>query len=180
MRAPWVAALGVSAILLTGCGELLSIEPLATKSNTVFDPALLGVWTDGEDLILRVTEYKPAAYDILWTNTKDSEKVELKAKLVSLGDQRILDLWPADPVPFSIPGHAFIAISVTGEGIEARFLDTKWLRAKVRQSDSLAHINIEGDPLITAPTAQVGTFLLEFAPSPEAQDDPIRLRRAKR
>ncbi len=180
MRTPWVAAIGVFAILLTGCGDLLSIQPLATKDNAVFDSALIGVWSDGDDLLLRVSEDKPAAYDILWMNTKDGDKVKLKGRLVQLRDQKVLDVWPADPTPFSIPGHAFLAVRVTGEGIEARFLDTKWLREKVRQSDSLAHISIEGDPLITAPTAQLEAFLLKFGLSPEAQDEPIRLRRVNR
>jgi hypothetical protein len=174
------AAVAAMAMFATGCGELLSIHPLATKDNSIFDSALIGVWSDGDDLLLRVTEDKPAAYDILWMSTKDSDKVKLKARLVQLRDQKVLDVWPADPTPFSIPGHAFLLVRTVGDGLELRFLDSKWLRAKVRESGAPAHVLIEGDPLITGTTPQVEAFLLKFGLSAEAQDDPLRLRRLER
>lgn len=180
MRTFRFAAVAALALLATGCGELLSVHPLATKDNSVFDPALVGVWSDGDDLLLRVSEDKPAAYDILWMNTKDSDKVKLKGRLVQLRDQKVLDLWPADPTPFSIPGHAFLLVRTVGDGLEVRFLDSKWLQAKVRESGALAHTLIEGDPVITGPTPQVEAFLLKFGLSAEAQDEPLRLRRLER
>jgi hypothetical protein len=41
MRTFWMTSV-FAAVLLTGCGDLPSVEGLANKGNTVFDPALVG------------------------------------------------------------------------------------------------------------------------------------------
>jgi hypothetical protein len=179
MRLLQLVLVGALALSTTGCGDLLSIEPLATKDNTIFDPALAGVWTDGDEVILTVKEDKPAAYDILWIAAKEGEKVQLKGRLVQLGDHRIFDVTPADPPPFSIPGHAFVALRSVGQGMEIRFIDSSWLRDKVRQSGALAHFTHEGDPAITAPSTEIQAFLLKFGLNEEAFDDPLLLKRLK-
>jgi len=39
-------------VLLTGCGDLSSVEGLADKDNTVFDPSFLGAWNAGDAVII--------------------------------------------------------------------------------------------------------------------------------
>jgi hypothetical protein len=41
MRALWITGI-FAAVLLTGCGDLPSVEGLANKGNTVFDASLVG------------------------------------------------------------------------------------------------------------------------------------------
>ena len=64
MRALWIAPV-FAALLLTGCGDLLSVEGLANKGNTVFDPALVGAWNTGDAVII-VQAGDDQSYRIHW------------------------------------------------------------------------------------------------------------------
>src|SRR5262245_5641354 len=103
------------ALFATACGDLLSVEPLATDNNATFDPALLGIWGDldgSNSVLVYVREGEKHSYDILWVDTKDNNTCRLEGRLVHIGGQRILDLTSRDKNNgvFSIPGHAFLYI----------------------------------------------------------------------
>jgi hypothetical protein len=64
MRA-WLVTLVFSAVLLTGCGDLPSVEALANKQNTVFDPTLVGSWNAGDAVVI-VQAGDDQSYRISW------------------------------------------------------------------------------------------------------------------
>ena len=168
---------------MTGCGDLLSLESIAGKDNTVFDPALLGTWTDNTDnddalcVVKQWDKVDKNAYDIAWLNSGNSgDKVRLQGHLVQLGTERVLDVSGLDPGAFSVAAHVFLRVRLTPGSMELRFLDSDWLQNQVKRS-SLGYSLFEGHPVLSARPAQVRTFLQEVGLKEEALDKPIQLTR---
>jgi len=176
------ALVSAVALFTTACGELLSVEPLATDNNTTFDPALVGVWADvdgSNSVLIYVGEGEKHAHDILWVDTKDHDTTCLEARLVHIGGQRILELSDKSNGVFSIRGHALAYVSNLENGLQLQFLDSKWLQQKVQQSQLLTHSQLEGHPLITGTSAQLQDFVVQFGLNEQARSEPISLRRLK-
>ena len=189
MRAPrisvvlrWVS-LVFAGILLTSCGDLPSLEGLANKNNTVFDPALVGAWNSGDAAVI-VQRGDNQSYRIHWLGAEDAESTEtprivrMEGRLAQIGDQRILDLTASNPGAFAIPCHVFLRIRPVKDGLQIQFLDSTWIRELVKTS-ALASVVYDGHPVLTAPAGQIEAFLLKFGLDERALSDPILLRPLK-
>ncbi len=55
------------SMLLTGCGDLISVEAVGTRDNSVFDPALVGAWNAGDALVI-VRAGEDKSYRIHWVS----------------------------------------------------------------------------------------------------------------
>jgi len=167
----------LACFLLAGCGDLPSVEGLATRENTIFDPALTGTWnSDGAVIVSQ--KGGNDSYRVSWLGTDDTEApqiVRMEARLVRIGDQKILDLTSSDPGAFAIPCHVFLRVRPVKEGLEVRFVDSKWIRDQVK-ANSLESFVQDEHPVITASAARVTAFLLRFGLDERALDDPILLR----
>jgi hypothetical protein len=168
-----------AAVLLTGCGDLPSVEGIADKDNTVFDPALVGAWNSGDAVII-VQKDDEQSYRISWVGADNDAPrvVRMEGRLVRLGEQRILDLTASDPRVFSIPCHVFLRIRPVKEGLKVQFVDSKWIREQVKMS-SIANFQQDTHPVLTAPAAQVEAFLTKFGFDERALDEAMILRPLK-
>ena len=94
MRTPLIIfAMGVM-LLLSGCGDLLSVHPLATAETAVFDAGLLGEWSnagkDGAGALIRAGSAQKKEYDIVWMpGEADEDALRLKGQLVKVGDRLV-------------------------------------------------------------------------------------------
>jgi hypothetical protein len=171
-------ALIFATVLLTGCGNLLSVEGLATKDNTVFDPALVGAWNAGDAVII-VQKGDDLGYRIHWMGAEGTEPpkfIRMEGRLVKIGTQRVLDLTAARQDAFSIPGHVFLRIRPVADGLKVQFIDSKWIR---EQAKSLPSFVQDDHPVLTAPATQVEGFLVKFGFDERALDEPMMLRPLK-
>lgn len=181
MRTLWISPV-FAAVLLTGCGDLPSVEALANKGNTVFDPALVGAWNSGDAVVI-VQAGKDQSYRIHWLGAEDAEGsetpriVRMEGRLARVGDQRILDLTASNPGAFAIPCHVFVRVRPVKEGLKLQFVDSKWIRQQV--PSSLASFVQDNHPVLTAPAPQIEAFLLKFGLDERALDDPMLLRPLK-
>jgi hypothetical protein len=164
----------VLALFLTGCGELLSTEPLASSNDTTFDAGLLGTWSNQEDTVFTVTSHAPPDYEILLVGTDKGEKTSMRGRLARLGEHRILDLTDAEPGMYSIQGHIWVHVEKKGATLQIQYLDSKWLQDKLRQS-GLPWFIADSHPVITAPTAKLQEFARQYAVQPEARGNTLEL-----
>jgi hypothetical protein len=182
-RTLWLIPIMAAALITTSCDGLLSVEPLATDSNTVFDPDLLGVWATVQDddynAIVSIREGNDHSYEIHWLAVKSGDDYKLNGRLVEINGQRILDVTPNDSQTFSIPGHAFVYISAAQDELQIQFLDSEWLQEQVKKSSLLPHYEVEGSPVITGTSAQLQNFISEFGTNEQARSEPALLRRLK-
>src|SRR5436309_1927353 len=96
-----LAAFG-TALLMIGCGDLLSLHPLYTGQDRMFDTMLEGRWeSNGDDLLF--VDRAGDAYEVTLQSKKDpSEQSKYEARLVDIGGIRVADLIPMDAI-----GHMF-------------------------------------------------------------------------
>jgi hypothetical protein len=182
-RTLWLIPILAAALMTSACGSVLSVEPLATDSNTIFDQDLLGVWTsvqdDDDNAIVSIREGNDHSYEIHCFTVKSGSDYQLNGRLVEINGQRILDVTQHDSQTLSIPGHAFVYISGAQDELQIQFLDSEWLRDQVKKSSLLPHYEVEGSPVITGTSAQLQNFISEFGTNEQARNEPAMLRRLK-
>lgn len=164
------------AIALTGCSSLVSLNPFVTEKQAVMDPALLGIWTsqDGKDTYW-VTQ-DGTGYSI--RHLDDSGNAyQFKARLMTAGDFKLLDIVSANDDPFQIAVHTPMRVWTEGITLRMAFLDSDWLKEEAGRQ--LPTAPVEKDrTLITAPGEAVGQFFAKTGADPKAYDEPETLHRA--
>ena len=160
--------LPVLAVLLIG-GCVLSLEPIATEADRVFDRDLVGTWkpTDASET-WRCKAVDGATYRITYTDEKH-RRAEFAASLFALGKDRFLDLSP-EPLPTTlnslyadhwVPAHTVARVLGTRPKLVLAILDQDWLEKHVAANPTaLAHEVIRGQIVITATTKEFQHFVL--------------------
>jgi hypothetical protein len=183
MRALLFAFVVTLILLLTACGDLLSVYPLATAETAVFDAGLIGEWScAGKDCkgtaLIRAGSAGNKDYDIVWIpGDADAEALRLKGQLVKVGDRLVFDLVTAKQPDLTVPGHFFMLVEKTSGGVKFHWLDSEWLRNRVMAQNALAHTMVGDKPVITAGSAEIGAFLLKFGLDAKAVSDSLVFKR---
>ena len=153
-----------AAAVLTGCdsSSLLSVDPLVSEQNAVFDPGLLGTWTGvGHDdsAVCIIRRGGDSGYKIAYVN--DGSAKEFDAMLFRAGETQVLDLSASANDDFVIAPHMAVRIWLEGAQLRWAYLDSEWLRAEATQR--LSNRPAGKKILLTAPTAAVEAFLMNYA-----------------
>jgi len=156
------------ALCLTGCSDLVSMEPFVTEKQSVADPNLAGTWkTNDKDLF--IVEQNGSQYTITYTSKEGSTKFD--ALLLRVGDAEILDIVPSDSGILQIPVHAAVRVWPSGNELQWKFLDSKWLREQA-SSLLLSRPNEHGT-LLLAPGEAVHNFLVKYAADAKAYEGEV-------
>lgn len=169
-------------LLLPACGDLLSVHPLATPATTVFDAGLLGEWQcaakDCKGMAL-VREGANRVYDVVWVpGEADGEPLRMQGRLVKVGSREVMDLIAIRDRTFSVPGHFFLLLQRSGEGVRFQWLDSDWLRKQAATPGVIAHAMVDEKPVLTAESAVLQSFLAKFGLDARAVSGTMELRRA--
>ena len=203
MKCTILAATGIATILLTGC-LVTSVNPLYTEKDLVFDPTLVGAWTEGEGKGTWVFEKTgEKKYKLLHTDD-EGRTGEFDAHLLKLGKNQFLDLYLLDPgekeewkinqlaavALIMRPGHLFLKVSQIGPMLQVGALSEDWLN-KLLEKDpkAIRHEKIRFGPedkdnsrnVLTATTGELQKFILKHAESPDAfGEKPKELKRTEK
>ena len=161
-----------AALLLAGCGDLLSLHPLCTGGDRVFDAALEGRWETEDDLLL-VNRAGDAYEAILQSKKNPSEQVKYEVRLVDIKGIRFADIIPTDAI-----GHMIVKLSGTEAQLRIAFFDSKWLRQRVPHEEVAVAKN-NRQAVLTARTPQLRNLVGQYASEPRAYDDEVVFRRMK-
>jgi hypothetical protein len=173
MRIPQLLLAVAGTLLCTGCSELIALRPFVTDREAVQDARLLGVWTGDDDLYM--VRQDGDGYTIGYSEKKSVAVYNLKAKMLKVGEARILDLTPAEDDAFRIAAHTPLRVWIEGATLRVAFLDSKWLRE--RASAQLAVQELGDRLLITSPEEEVTRFLLAYGGDDRACGKPSVLTR---
>ena len=158
MRIFQVVVALAGTLLCTGCSEMISLHPFVADSEAVQDARLPGVWLDGDDPMY-IVRPDGNGYTISLSDKSSPAVYKLKAKMLKVGDARILDLTPADEDAFQIAAHTPLRVWIDGATLRVAFLDSQWLREKA----GAQLVTQAGDRLlITSPQEDVTRFLLTY------------------
>ena len=187
------------AVLLGGCVPIVSLHPLFTEKDVVFDEKLLGTWVQ-EEPNGTIWEFKRAdanenAYRLIYSD-KEGQKGSFVAHLLKLKDKLFLDVCPApreqqDPnkiewvynTLFLIPAHTFIKVNSVEPQLKMQLTDDeKMAEFLTADPNAVKFDSLEDGPgkyLLTASTKELQAFVLKYANDKRVFGDAITLSRKK-
>ena len=173
MKLTVLVLMAASALMLTGCSDLMSLNPFLTGKDAIADPGIVGTWKapDGDSLL--VVQQADTGYTITYTEKKDSAKFD--GILVRVGDAKVLDLVMESDDAFQVPVHMLARVWPEGSTLRWIYLDSKWLRA---QTVALPNQLSGKRTLLTAPAEALRSFVLKYGADDRAYEgDPMVLTR---
>jgi ABC-type glycerol-3-phosphate transport system substrate-binding protein len=157
-----------AAVGLAGCSTLVSLHPLVSDQQAVFDPALVGVWAEEKGDTVFVVQQYGNNYKIRRIENNNAQL--FGAQLFKSGELRILDLVSANDDPFQLAVHTPLRVWIDGSKLRYATLDSAWLKDNARKL--LAVQDVGDRALITAPTDAVLRFLLTYGATDTAFEKP--------
>src|ERR1051326_507293 len=118
-----LTATAIAALLLGGC-FVPSVNPLYTEKDLIFDPGLVGTWSEGNEAERQV--FAPDGEKAYRWTAVDKESTNIfRAHLVQLGKDRFMDAllvrtsdeWKGVGRPAVVvrPAHIFFKVQVTND-----------------------------------------------------------------
>jgi hypothetical protein len=178
-------ALGLAGLgwLLAGCVPT-AVQPFYRAADVVHAPALLGTWKDKPDGKERWTftpgEDKSYTVEI----QSDDQKAIFVAHLFKLGNERFLDLYPAQSGleeklqknPYAvtlIPGHLFVRLRATEPALRMSSMGLDWLKQQLkRDPKAIDHVIVSEDRVVfTGATEAMQAFITQHLNNPDAWNE---------
>jgi hypothetical protein len=187
----------ILAVLFGGCVPVLSLHPLYTEENVVFEEKLFGTWVDDPNSPETTWEFKHIdepenAYKLIFSD-EEGRKGSFVARLVKLQNRLFMDVYPGelpwepeDPNKmewpynslFLIPAHTFLKIDSIGPQLKIRLvLEGKMEELLKEDPNAVKHISVEDRLVLTASTKELQAFVLKYADDERVFTDEIILRR---
>lgn len=189
MRRQLGAGVALCAVL-SGC-SVGSVGPYYQTAAVVFDSTLLGTWTDSVSHTRAVFMRDGNRYDIAYTSM-DGKSARFVGRLFRLGDATALDILPGQ-LPDSIKAsmadaywssfvslHSLWWLDWRGDRLASTTFVEDSLRAfVVANPDVVQHLGNEQTLILTAPAADLQTFVLEYRRRPNVFVDSTVWKRSK-
>jgi hypothetical protein len=188
------------AAILGGCVPVMSLHPLYTEEDVIFEEKLLGTWVDdpnGPEAIweFRRPEEAEKEYKLIVTD-EEGKKGSFAVHLVKLTDRLFLDVYPdespcadmEDPNKtefaynsfFLVPAHTFIKIDSIGPELKMQLTDDEEMETLLKEDpNAVKHEIVEGKPVLTASTKELQAFVLKYADDERLFSEEIVLSRKK-
>ena len=188
----------LALVLVALCGLIgcipTSINPLYTGQDLVFDPALIGVWSETGDSkeTWAFEKAGDTVYKLVFTEN-DGKTGHFEAHLLKLGLTQFLDLFPDESgieemnrsgfyKVHLLRTHSFLKVTQIEPALQMAPLDLKWLREFLgKHPKAIRHQKIgEGDDaqiVLTASTPEVRKFVEKHLKTKGAFGEPINLKR---
>jgi len=187
------------AALLGGCVPVMSLHPLYTEKEVVFEKRLLGTWLDDPNSpettwqFSRIDE-RNNAYNLLFSD-EEGKKGSFAVYLVKLQNRLFLDVYPNElpskiadskklELPFNsfflIPAHTFLKIDFKGPKLKMWITNIEDMKKLLEEEpNAIKHTFIEDKLILTAPTKQLQNFVLKYAEDKRVFKSVVVLGRKK-
>jgi hypothetical protein len=165
MRLTGLVAMAAGVILLAGCGPAISIQPLYTEQDLVYDLPLEGTWTAQDDGGVWQVQRSGDGYDFEGSDQK------FDVHMLRVNGIRFLDITaPADST-LTISSHMFGKVWMEGSALRFALLNDDWVEKMVRKGlGPQSMISADQEVILTAPSKELQRFVWLNATDPEAFD----------
>ena len=185
--------------LLGGCVPVMSLHPLYTENDLVFDEKLLGTWVDDSNenmLEFSKSEKSQKTYQVIYSVTKEEGKGKgiFDAHLVKLEGKLFLDVFPnqlpcgeiEDPNQtkwfynafFSIPVHTFAKVDSIEPQLKLRLSDNETMKELLKKDpNAVGHEMLEENAVLTAKTKELQKFAVKYADGKEFFSEELVMKR---
>jgi len=182
--------------ILGGCIPVMSLHPLYTEENLVFEEKLLGTWVDDSN---NIWEFKDAneqekTYKLIFSDD-EGKKGSFVVHLAKFKDRLFLDVFPSElsweleesnkvewvyNTIFLIPGHSFIIIDSIEPKLKIRITDDDEMEKLLAEDpNAVKHEIVDGTLVLTASTKELQAFVLKYADDSRVFSEEIILSRKK-
>jgi len=189
----------ILAGILGGCVPVMSLHPLYTEQDVVFEEKLLGTWVDDANDPETVWEFKVADKEqkkcnLIFTG-EEGKKGLFDVYSTKIGGKLFLDIFPSEPpwdekdpnnvnwvynTPFLVPVHSFIKVdSIEGQLKLQLTDDDDFKKLLGENSNAVEYAIINELPVLTAPTNELQAFVLKYADDERLFANEVNLIRKK-
>lgn len=172
-----MAGLGL-VLVVAGC--VPSVHPLYTEKDLVFEPALVGEWSEKDSLeTWTFTKNGDKEYKLVYVDEK-GKKGEFEVHLLKVQGKLFLDLFPEDPEleqndfykAHLMPVHTFMKVQAIKPTLQMAPLQPEWAKKFLKEHPTaLRHEKVHGRVLLTAPTKDLQAFVLKHEETKDAWGD---------
>jgi hypothetical protein len=186
------------AAILGGCVPVMSLHPLYTEKDLVFEEDLLGTWVDvngpGTIWEFSSSDDQKTAYQLIFTDSEGAEGL-FKAYLTRLGNNLFLDLYPSEPpwdeqypnkvnwaynTFFLIPAHTFIKVDFSESVLKLQLTDDDELQKLLEENpNAVEHTFVDNRPVLLASTHKLRAFVRKYTDDGRLFPDVKTLYRQK-
>ncbi len=156
------------AMALTGCTDLVSLNPFVTEKQAVMDANLAGTWKSDDNDSLFIVQKDSTGYSVTYTDGKGASQ-KFTAMLFKVGDAELLDLVSGNEALLQVPVHAVVRVWPEGSLLRWTFLDSKWLRERTEKE--LVSQPGGDAQLLTSPGEVVRSVLLKYGGDSKAYEN---------
>ncbi|MCB1217724.1 hypothetical protein KDL44_10030 [bacterium] len=173
-----VILFAIAALFATG-SCVPSVHGIATESNIIYRPELVGSWVSDDNSAAWVFSSVDELHYMLELVTQDGTDGLFNVALVELEGELFLDMFPSDqdfnwPLKsyyglHFMPMHTFMHAELSEDGLALRMMDPSWLDAKLSQEPGFTPVIHENMTALTGSTAELQALLpqlLSEAPIP--------------
>jgi hypothetical protein len=170
------------AAVLGGCVPVMSLHPLYTEKDLVFEENLLGTWEDvnGPGTVWEFSspDEHEKACRLIFTDS-EGYKGSFDAHLTKLGNNLFLDLYPSEPpwdeqdpnkvnwaynTFFLIPAHTLIKVDFTESVLKLQLTDDDELEKLLEENpNAVEHTFVDNRPVLLALTHKLRAFVHKYA-----------------
>lgn len=170
----------VSLMSLSACHlEWSSLHPSYEKTQVIFDPALVGSWTDDTgEVRVNFAAGDGAKYDLV-SIKQNSAGPRFQAYLVQLDGVLLLDVSSQVPKEedLYLPVHKFYRVVLIEPRLQLLRLDGNWLDRLLKANpDAIRHERTDHGILLMAPTRELQAFVIEHCFTEGAWDSLVMTR----
>jgi hypothetical protein len=186
MRSLTAATIVMGLMILAGCFPPVTLNPIYTEEETVFEPDLVGVWSeeDSSDQF-QFEQTGETAYDL--TGSVDSGVVfSFGVRLTRLNGELFMDLYPdyydVDIDDFYklhlLPVHSFYRIELTTDTLRLFMIDEDWLSKFMESNaDATPYEVLAERTVLTGTTGQLQAFVGQLMETEGAFEEAVTLLR---
>ena len=188
--------LGILLILIVGCIPPLTVNPLYTEKDIVYDPDIAGLWS--KDNLKEAWQFTKSAGDFynLKILSEDGTSYYV-VYLFKIKDILYMDAYPdlkwiisneKNPNMLMIPAHLFLQVKKAESELELTALDQEWLAEYIKDHpDAIPYEMIFDEKhldskdigplmLITASTEKLQNFVIKIQTIKDAFDKGVKVK----
>ncbi|MDD5087267.1 MAG: hypothetical protein PHI18_00515 [bacterium] len=152
------------ALLLGGC-LTVSLQPLYTDKDIVFEPLMIGRWGDPDDDRKEQWVFEDAGDDSYTVTLQEdgTAKAAFEGRLLRLGDHLFLDLFPKPSGgndgfynSHLVPAHSIWRVEISKGSLRLAIMKRDWLELEMREGRlNLPHEDRKEALVLTASTPEL-------------------------
>ncbi len=178
----FLLALPIVIALATGC--VPSLNPLYTHLDLRQNPALVGIWVNGEGTETWDFSLADDSVSYFLIESEKNEPRHFEAHLLELNGVFYLDTYPVEEVGndfyklHMVPAHIFGKIKISPDTLTLSLFDGDWLKDMITKGEiKIGHEDVKNGILLTAPTADLQALVKKYADNKNAFSSPTYLVR---